>query len=288
VVQCGSLAAAARRLGLSASAVTRTITSLERLLGARLLLRTTRSTRLTDIGEQFLADARDIMEALTQAQARVHRQREEPQGVLTVTAPVILGRLHVAPLLAEYLQRHKPVSARLILADKVLNLVDESFDVAVRVGTLPDSSLTAVGVGSVRIVTVASPDYIARHGAPRTPADLADHLLVGFEDMALGPLHWQFPSAPELRLRARFLSNSGDAAINVALAGRGVARPLSYQVQEHLDAGRLVRLLQPYEPPPWPVQLVYPGGRAASAKVRSFIALAQERLSRHPSFQQAP
>lgn len=286
VAEAGGLARAARQRGSSAPAVTRAIAALERRLGTPLLHRTTRSLRLTEAGESFLADCRRILGELDAAEAAVSGQTQEPRGVLAVTAPATFGRRHVAPVLLDFLAAQPAVSARAFFADRVVHLIDEGYDVALRIAHLPDSGLTAVPVGELRRVVVASPDYLARHGEPRRPADLARHQAIGFSFDGQGSVPWTFadprePGAP----RQRLVVNAVEAKVAAACAGFGLARALAYQVTDEVRDGRLRVLMQAHEPPPVPVHLVYPAGRMAAAKVRSFVSFAAERLRQVPVLQ---
>src|SRR5882757_6606860 len=280
VSESGGFAPAARLLRLSPPVVTRAIAALERRLGVRLLNRTTRQMNLTEAGQRFLADCKRIIADLQDAEAVARNAHVEPQGLLTVTAPVMFGRMHIAPLLFDFLQQHPKVEARAMFADRIVNLVEEGFDVALRIDTLSDSSLTAVKVGMVRRVVVASSAYLAANGAPRTPADVEKHQAIGS-----GRAPWRFrgatASTPQPRMQLTV--NGGDVAIACALAGHGLARPLSYQVDEELRDGRLQVVLAEHELPPLPVQLVYPEGRQAAAKVRAFVDFAAARLRAHPA-----
>jgi DNA-binding transcriptional LysR family regulator len=188
--------------------------------------------------------------------------------------------MHIAPLLFDFLEQHPKVNARAMFADRIVNLIEEGFDVALRIDTLSDSSLTAIKVGTVRRVVVASPDYLAANGAPRTPADVENHRAIGS-----GRAPWRFRGGPASTPQPRMLLavNGGDVAIACALAGHGLARPLSYQVDEELRDGRLQVVLADYEPPALPVQLVYPEGRQAAAKVRAFVDFTVARLRAHPA-----
>lgn len=287
VAEAGGFAPAARRLRLSPPAVTRAIAALEQHLGARLLHRTTRSVRLTDVGERFLADSRRILMELEEAEAAARGAHVEPQGLLSITASMMFGRLHVAPILLDFLAAHPKVNARALFVDRIVHLMDEGFDVAVRIARLPDSSLTAVPVGTVRPVIVASPDYLAAHGTPQTPDDLAGHRAIGFSQVGAYDASWvmRLPDGSSYiaKPRIQWVVNDGEVAIAAAAAGHGLARAISYQVAEQIASGRLCRVLQAYEPPPIPVQLVYPAGRRAAAKVRAFVDFTAERLRAEPA-----
>jgi len=283
-------APAARQLGLSAPAVSRAIVALEEHVGARLLRRTTRSVALTEAGERFHADCKRILADVAQAEASAGGAHTDPQGGLAITAPRLFGRIHVTPVLLDFLALHPKVHARAFFADHIVHLLDEGFDVAVRIAHLPDSGLTAVRVGHVRRVIVASPDYLSAHGTPRVPGDLARHDAIGFAASGDTMAPWALypPGAKHKADRAivhprmQLAVNSGEIAIAAALAGRGLARALSYQVAQDVQAGRLRIVLADHEPPPIPVQLVYADGRKAAAKVKAFVEFAVERLRRQP------
>lgn len=289
VADAQGFAPAARHLRLSAPAVTRAIAALEAHLGARLLHRTTRHVRLTESGQRFLQDARRILAELDEAEASARGAHIEPQGELAITAPMMFGRMHVAPVLLDFLAQHPKVTARVLFADRVVHLTDEGFDVAVRIAELPDSSFTAVRVGAVRRIVVASPEYLAAHGEPLSPADLPAHRAIGSAQTGGGPARWTFaaPGDPAARETAQprvsLMVNSVEVAIEAALAHHGLARVLSYQVRSDLASGRLKRVLLPFEAAPIPVHLVYPEGRRAAAKVRTFVDFAARRLRAQPA-----
>ena len=288
VADSGGLAAAARRLGHSPPAVTRAVAQLEQRIGAQLLVRTTRHVRLTDAGERFVADARRILAELDEAEALAGGAFREPQGLLSITASSMFGRLHVAPLVLDYLDRHPRVQVRTLFVDRIVHLVDEGYDVAVRIAHLPDSGLTAVRVGAVRRVVVASPAYLAAHGEPRSAQDLAAHVGIGFTQGGGPAAPWAlYPGGRRepVELATPLVANTGEMAIAAAVAGRGLTRALSYQVADEVAHGRLRIVLADQEPPPIPVQVVYPAGRKAAAKVRAFIDLAVEHLRGQPALQ---
>jgi len=278
----GSLSAAAKALRRSPASITRAVDALEQRVGTSLLRRTTRSLKLTDAGEQYLAVARRVLADLDEAERTTSLVSREPRGLLTVTAPIAFGSLHVRPLVDEFLITHDDVTARLLLLDRVSNLIDEGIDAAVRIGHLPDSALVATAVGSVRRLVVASPRYLERHGRPRAPRDLARHRCIA--STALTPYDfWQFPGrtgARQVRVKIDpVLSvNLADAAIRSAIHGVGITCALSYQVSEPLERGTLVRLLTAFEPPPIPVHVVYPASGARTAKVRAFVDFIAPRL----------
>lgn len=288
VAESGSFARGARSRAISAPAATRAVASLEQHLGAMLLQRTTRSLRLTEQGETFLADCRRILAELDLAEAAVTGARQEPRGTLAITAPALFGSRHIAPLLFEFLDKHPPLKARALFTDRLVHLIDEGFDVAVRIAVLPDSGLTAIPVGFMRAVVVASPDYLERRGVPRDLADLKDHFAIGFTIEGQDRVGWRFGHgrgrAPVLP-HERLVVSSNDVKVAAAVAGQGLARALAYQVADEVRDGRLRVLLQEHEPPPVPVHLVYPAGRIAAAKVREFIHFAADRLRAIPVLQ---
>ncbi|MEO3690354.1 LysR family transcriptional regulator [Roseateles paludis] len=286
VAEGGSLAEAARRREISAPAATRALAALEKRLGAALIVRTTRSLRLTEVGEQFLADTRQVLASLDAAEAAVTGLGQRPQGQLAVTAPELFGQRHVAPLLFEFLGRHPEVNARVFFSNRVVHLIDEGFDVALRIATLPDSGLTAVPVGQMRVVRVAAPAYLAQRGEPQSPADLARHQGVGFAIEGQGRIGWGFGDA-ERPESERLVVNSNVTKVAATVAGLGITRALAYQVTDEVRDGRLRIILAAHEPPPVPVHLVYPGGRLAAAKVRHFVQFAAERLRALPLLQGA-
>jgi DNA-binding transcriptional LysR family regulator len=273
-----SLAGASRRLGRSPAAVTRAIASLERRIGTRLFHRTTRVVRLTEAGERYLAACRRIVADLEEADRAAAGERTAPRGVLSVTAPLFFGRLHLRPLVDAFLDRYPSVQVRLLLLDRVVNMIDEGMDVAVRIGHLPDSGLIAIKVGEVRRLCCASPDYLATRKEPRVPTDLKSHDCISFNAMTPSDV-WSFaPGAKEnasrqVRVFPRLTVTEAEAAIGAAVDGHGVTRVLSYQVERELKAGRLKVILEDFESPPWPVNIIYPEARLSAAKVRAFVDL---------------
>jgi DNA-binding transcriptional LysR family regulator len=289
VAEAQGFAPAARRLALSPPAVTRAVAALERRLGAQLLQRSTRSVRLTEIGERFLDDCRRVLSDLEDAEALASGTHADAKGQLAITAPSMFGRMHVAPIALAFLAKHPQVSVRTFFVDRIVHLLDEGFDVALRIARLPDSGLTAVQVGHVRRVVIASPAYLKRHGTPKVPADLQHHDAIGFSTTGGAGAPWSFGVADSsgsssgahrelAQPRLRLVSNAGEVGIEAALRGQGIARALSYQVDEHIRAGTLRLLLADFEPEPIPVHLVYVAGRKAPAKVRAFVDFAVDRL----------
>jgi DNA-binding transcriptional LysR family regulator len=280
VVDSGGFASAARKLNQSPPVVTRAVAELEERLGLRLLTRTTRVVRVTDAGARFAEDCRRILADIEEAETAATGTHAAPRGTLTITAPVLFGQLHVTPVLVSYLQQYPEVDAQCLFLDRVVNVVEEGIDVAVRIGELPDSSLQAIRVGRVRRVLVAAPAYLARHGTPQRPEDLAGHITVLASGVS--PVsEWRFNDAgtPLMqRLHPRLRTTTNDSAIAATLAGLGIARLLSYQVAAQVRSGALQIVLQAFETAPLPVHVVHHEGRRATQKVRAFVDLAVERL----------
>lgn len=284
VAERQGFAAAGRHLNLSPPAVTRAVALLEDRLGARLFTRTTRSVRLTEAGERYLEDCRRILAEIDEAEGTAAGLQGELRGQLSVTASQLFGRLFVLPIVLRFLNAHPGVSVRTLFVDRVVNLVEEGIDVALRIGALPSSSLSARRVGSVRRVVCASPAYLARRGAPAAPDELEQHELIA-ATASVSSTEWRFHSGGmphDVRIAPRLLTTSNDAAIDAAVAGWGLVRLLSYQVAPELAAGRLRIVLPDHEPPPLPVHLVHADGRRVSAKLRAFLDLAAAELRRDP------
>jgi DNA-binding transcriptional LysR family regulator len=283
VAEARSFAAAARRLGRSPAAVTRAVAALEERLRARLLNRTTRSVALTDFGAQALERARRALVAFEELEGAGAGPAEprELGGRLRVTAPVVFGRLHVLPAVEAFLRAPPATTVQLVLLDRVVSLVDEGLDVAIRLGRLPDSSLRAIRAGEVRRGVYASPAYVRAHGTPRTPQALERHTCVACLPVTPVPDRWTFSRdgrslvAP---VSTRLVVNTAEAAVDAALAGLGPTCLLSYQVDAHVRAGTLVRILAGFEPPPIPVQVVTPAGRFVTPIVRAFVDASVETL----------
>ena len=280
VVDANGFAGAARKLAISPPAVTRAINALESHLGLRLLTRTTRTVRVTDAGERYMQDCRRILAEIAEADESVTGQHGAPRGRLTITAPILFGCKYVTPIVTEYLQRYPEVTASCLFLDRVVNMVDEGVDVAIRIGDLPDSSMQAIRVGQVRRVVCASPAYLKAHSIPLTPDDLHQHAIVSANSVTPNP-EWRMVEkglTRSIRLHARMTTTTNDSAIAAVVGGFGLTRLLSYQVAEHLRGGRLKIVLTDFEPAPLPVHVVHREGRQASHRVRAFIDLAIERL----------
>jgi DNA-binding transcriptional LysR family regulator len=280
IVDGGSLSAAARALGVTLPAVVRTLAALEAHLGSRLLNRTTRRIGLTDAGSDYYQRGRQLLAELEEIELAASSAKSRPAGTLAVTAPVLFGRFNVVPLLTEYRRRFPEVGVRLLLLDRNVNLLEEGIDVAIRIGQLADSSLVATRLAQVRRVCYASPAYLRRRGTPKHPRDLAAHDCLSLTALTSGDA-WSFREngrALDVKLRPRFVSNSGDAVIAMAESGQGIGIALSYQIEAQLARRRLVAVLEEFAPEPLPVSAVFPHGRLTAAKVREFIALAAARL----------
>ncbi|WP_134500652.1 LysR family transcriptional regulator [Microvirga pakistanensis] len=273
-------APAARRLAMSPPAVTRAIAAIEQRIGTRLLHRTTRNVRLTEAGARYFEDCRRILAEIEEAEETAAGAHREPRGQLSITASVLFGRMYVAPILLDFIDCYPQVSARTLFVDRVVNLMEEGLDVAVRIAHLPDSGMTALRVGSVRRVICASPDYLAEHGIPQEPGDLARHRTIAFQGVSPS-LEWSFQNdAAEIRVRPspRLVVNTAEMAITAALQGHGLTQVLSYMVAPELAAGRLKIVLAEFEAAPIPIHLVHQEGRRVSGRVRAFMDFAAGRL----------
>lgn len=277
VAETESFAEAARHLHMSAPAVTRAVAALEELVGARLFVRTTRSVKLTDAGARYFEDCRRILSDIAEAEASAAGAAAKPSGTLTVTAPALFGHMYVLPVVLEYVDAHASVTARTFFIDRPVNMIEEGIDVAVRIGHLADSGFTAIPVGSVRRVLCGSPDYFAKHGIPRTPAELREHRIAASTSAWSSP-EWRFAQDQRVTVHPALQTNSNEAAIAAATAGWGMTRVLNYQIGPALLEGKLQIVLGDYEEPALPIHVLYPEGRHASAKVRAFVDLAVERL----------
>lgn len=279
-VDGGSLSAASRSLNLPLPTVSRRVADLEAYLRSQLVVRTSRKLLLTDAGAAFVASARRVLEELAEAERTAMGEYRAPRGELLVTAPIMFGKLHVAPIVQEFLAAYPEVTVRLVLTDGVIDLVDHHVDVAVRIGRLPDSSLIARRVGAIRWLTCASPDYLRRRGTPQTPSDLLDHNCIAYEGLELGR-DWFF-SGPDgtfnVTIRPRYSANTADAVINGALAGLGIASLLSYQVADNVRDGSLVSILNDWAPSQVAVQVVHTPKQHQPLKLRAFLDFATPKL----------
>ena len=278
-------AAASRRLGLSAASVTRAVAALEVRIGAQLLIRTTRTVQLTEAGQRYLEDCRRILADIQDAEESAAGSHADPRGQLTITAPVLFGDLYVTPVVVGFLEQYPQVSINALLVDRVVSLVEEGVDVAVRIGELPDSSQYAIAVGEVRRVVCGSADYLRRFGRPLHPEELTRARIIATS--AIGQQRsWPFMAAGasmSVRLEPRMVVTANQAAITAATLGLGLTRVLSYQVADKVAAGELEIVLEDFELPPLPIHVVYQGGRKAPARVRSFVDYAVQALREHPA-----
>jgi DNA-binding transcriptional LysR family regulator len=279
-VDAGSLSAAAKRLHMPLPTVSRKVSELEAHLKTKLLVRSTRGLALTDAGRTFCDASRRILEDVAAAERAAAGEFSAPRGELILTAPVAFGRLHVLPVLLDFLRAYPEIDVQLLLSDRNANLLEDQIDLAVRIGELPDSSMVATRIGAIRRLVCASPAYLAARGTPRSPADLATHDCVTFDGLMSGTA-WTFAGARGARtigVRSRLVVNNAEAAIEAAAAGLGITRVLSYQAAAALRSGSLRAILQADAPPPAPVHLLHAGGRLLPAKLRAFLEFAAPRL----------
>lgn len=279
-VELGSLSAAGRKLGMPLPTVSRKVSDLEAHLKARLLHRSTRRLSLTDAGRAYVAACKRILNDVEEAERAAAGEYSAPKGDLVISAPIVFGRLHILPVITEFLHAYPDVDVHLLLGDRTVNLLEDPVDLAVRIGELPDSSLVATRIGSVHQVVCASPDYFASRGRPAHPGELASHACVTFEGL-MAPDIWKFSSGKitaSVAIHSRLVVNTAEAAIAAALAGAGITRVLSYQVAEAVRAGALEIVLEDFEPAPWPVSFVYPSQGKLPLKLRAFLDFAAPRL----------
>lgn len=285
VAQEQGFSAAARRLGMSAASVTRAVAALEKRIGTLLLTRTTRSVHLSEAGQRYLEDCRRILAEVQEAEDSAAGSHAQPRGQLTITAPVLFGELFVTPVMVGYLNQFPEVTINGLLVDRVVSMVEEGIDVAVRIGDLPDSNQHAIRVGEVRRVICASPDYLKTHGRPRHPDELTGAPVVATS--SIGQLRtWPFLDQGQpisVRPEPRLVVTANQAAITAACLGLGFTRVLSYQVASKVAAGELEVVLADFELPPLPIHIVYQGGRKAPARVRSFVDFMVKALREHPA-----
>lgn len=278
-VDAGSLSAAARKLRMPLATVSRKVSELEQRLNTRLLKRSARRLTLTDAGESYLAACRRILEDVAEAERAAQGEYRAPRGELSVTAPIVFGRVHVGPIAVEFLNAYPDIDLRLRLADHVLNLMEDRIDVAVRIGVLGETSLVATPVGAIRRVVCASPAYFAARGVPRAPAELIRHECITFEGIA-SPRAWTFVAAQGVAVpvRSRLAVNDAEAAVDAAVAGLGVAHLLSYQAADAVRRGALALALEDFAPAPVPVHVVHAGQRPLPLKLRVFLDFLVPRL----------
>lgn len=279
-VDGGSLSAASRKLGMPLPTVSRKVSELEAHLGTHLVIRTSRRLMLTDAGSAFVQSTRMVMDQLEDAERVASGEYRAPRGDLLVTATIMFGKLHVTPMVLDFLAAYSDVNVRLVLADHVIDMVENHVDAAVRIGRLPDSGLVAARVGEIQWVTCASPDYLSRRGTPTRPTDLHEHSCVAFEGL-LPARDWPFgrgASAKTITIFPRFAANTAEAVIEAGTAGIGIVRLTSYQAAAAIRAGRLVPVLTDDRPEPIPVHLVHTGQAMIPLKLRAFLEFARPRL----------
>jgi DNA-binding transcriptional LysR family regulator len=282
IVDRGSLTAAAEALERSLPTVVRLLSELEKHLGARLLQRTTRQMSLTEDGRNYLERCRRILADVEESERAVGRSQGEPRGIVRMTAPILFGQMHVAPLISRFLKCHRQVTIDLQLHDRVVNLVDEGFDLAVRIGRLADSSMIALPVGTIRRVVCASPKLLEETGVPQHPADLSSRPCVRFRGVTPGGA-WTFEESGrplQVSISSRLICNQAAAAAEACAEGLGFGLFLGYQVQPLVDAGRLQLVLENFEPAPLPVNLVYPEARLVSSRLRALLDWLKLHLRR--------
>jgi DNA-binding transcriptional LysR family regulator len=279
-VESGSLSKASQHLGLPLATVSRKVAELENHLRATLLIRSAKGLELTPTGRSYVTAAKAILEQLTEAERAAAGEYTAPKGDLVVTAPTMFGRLHALPVVTRFLAAYPEVSVSLVLTDRVTHFLDDQVDVALRIGALPDSSLVATRLGTVRHVVCASPDYLAANGTPMTLDDLARHSVISFQNTsALSTWDFQVDGVEvAASFRSRLGVNTIDAAIEAALSGAGLVRALSYQVVDHVRSGRMTVVLDAFAPPLRPVHLVYDRQNRLPLKLRAFVDFVVPRL----------
>ncbi len=279
-VEAGSLSAAARKLGMPLATVSRKVAELEAHLRTQLVQRSSRKLTLTDAGRSYLSACTRILEQIDEAERAASGEYSAPRGGLVVTAPIVLGRLHVLPIVTEFLRAYPEIDIRIAFSDRLANLLEEPVDVAVRVGQLPDSSLVATRIGAIRRSVCASPGYFAERGAPERPEQLTRHDCITFEGIA-APQSWAFQGrrrSLNVPVHSRLSVNTAEAAIDAAVLGLGVTRVFSYQIAEHERTGSLQRVLLAFEAEPIPVHLLHVGQAQQPLKLRAFLDFAAPRL----------
>jgi DNA-binding transcriptional LysR family regulator len=280
-VEEGSFSAAGRKLGMPLPTVSRKVAELEAHLKTRLLVRSTRKLSLTEAGITYVAACKRILEDIGEAETKAAGEYSIPRGELTMTAPIVFGRIHILPVIDDFLARFTEINVRMMLSDRNVNLIDDHIDMAVRVGDLPDSSMVATRVGTLRRVVCGSPAYFAAHGTPKTPGDLAGHMCVTFSALPAGT-SWMFkPHGRRTKFAkalCRLSINTAEAAIDATMAGVGITNVLSYQVAHAVKNGKLKIVLKDFEPPPIPVHLIHAHQGLLPLKMRRFLEFAAPRI----------
>ncbi len=279
-VDAGSLSAAGRQLGVPLATISRKLSELEAHLGTQILVRSSRRLTLTETGRAYVDACRRILEDVAEAERAAAGEYAAPRGELSIAAPIVLGRLHVLPVISAFIDRYADIKVRLMQSDRLVDFAEERIDAAIRIGALPDSSMIAAKIGETRQVICASPAYFRLHGQPASPAELSHHDCISFDRLNDAD-HWFFGKGKtrmSVPVRSRLVVNTAEAAIDAAIAGAGVTRVLSYQVARYLKDGTLVRCLAAFEPDPLPVNILYPGNLRLPVKLRAFLDFAAPRL----------
>jgi DNA-binding transcriptional LysR family regulator len=282
VIDAGGFSAAARKLGMPLATISRKVSELEDHLQVGLINRTTRKITLTEPGQSYYESCRRLLEELREAERTASGEYTTPRGELIITAPIVFGRLHLTPIAVDFMKCFPEVELRLLLEDRIANLLDEQIDLAVRISDMPDSSLVATRIGTIRHVICASPAYLKARGMPLHPSDLITHDCITRTKLAV-PDSWPFRIGDALKsfpVRRRFAVTTAEAAIEAALQGAGIARVLCYQVAQSRRDGKLVTVLQQFEPEPFPLSLVYAKSRLLPLKLRAFLDFAIPRLKK--------
>lgn len=280
VVQNGSLSAASRALHSPLPTVSRKVAELENHLGVRLITRTSRRIFLTEAGEHYVSAAREILGRVEEAERRVSGEYVAPRGDLTITAPIVFGRLHVLPIVTEFLKAFPDINIRLTMSDRPVNLADEHVDIALRIARLSESNMIATRLGSIRTTVYANPDYLRRNSTPLHPIEMEDHSCIAFEGV-LSNQFWTFRDGSEViaaPVRPRLSVNTAEAAVDAAASGLGITRVMSYQAKHAVEAGLLVPLLEAFEMEAAPVHLVYLPQGLMPLKLKTFLDFAAPRL----------
>jgi DNA-binding transcriptional LysR family regulator len=280
-VDARSLSAASRKLGMPIATVSRKVSELEAHLQTQLVVRSSRRLTLTDAGRLYLESCRSILEQIGEAERAASGEYSAPRGDLTITAPIVFGRLHVLPIIADFMQSYPDIDIRLLQADRVVNLLEEHVDVAIRIGELPDSSLIARRIGSIRRVVCGSPSYFVRRGTLESPGDLKAHDCITFAGLS-SPGAWTFrkgKSEIAVPVHSRLVVNTAEAAIDAALSDAGLTRVLCYQIAGARRSRSLEIALEEFEPAPWPLSMIYSGQTRLPLKLRAFLDFATPRLT---------
>ena len=276
----GSLSQASRKLKIPLASVSRKLSELESSLNVKLITRSTRALEFTDTGKTYVTLCRRILDEVSEAERAVKGEYSSPKGLLTITAPIVFGRLHMVPVVADFLKAYPEVDVQLFLTDRSLDLLEEKIDLALRIGELPSSSLVSKRVGEIRHVTCASPVYLKKRGYPKTPNDLKKHDCITISVLDSNK-SWVYPKGKSnqiVPIHSRLEISTPEAGLDAAARGAGITRALSYQVFAFQTEGRLETILTEFEPKPRPVQLIHSGGRIIPLKMRAFLDFASPRL----------